>query len=304
MQSEGRALKTIEVVLVDAFTATPFSGNPAAVVPDASGLDEATMRAVAAELARPATAFLQPAAPGGERRLRWFSPAGIELTLCGHGTVAAAHVLAARGQAEGEPLVFQAPRHRLAITLEGSGAAATAWFEPDCPRWTPEAEDLSPFLLALGLTTRVVADWAPPARTSEHDLLIPVADLETLRTLTPDLGGLGRLAKDRGVRGVVVTTRETREPRALTHSRNFIPHLGIPEDPATGSSHAAIGVWLWETGVLASDYGMARFRAEQGDFCGRPGRLAVEVHGTPGRATRARVGGQAVIMLSGVLALS
>jgi trans-2,3-dihydro-3-hydroxyanthranilate isomerase len=217
--------------------------------------------------------------------------------------VAAAHVLAARGEAPHGQLIFQSPRHRLAIALEGSGASRTAWFEPDCPRWASERGDLAPFLEVLGLPARAVAGWAPPARTSEQDLLIPVAGLEVLRTLAPDLASLGRLARDRGVRGVVLTARETREPGALTHTRNFIPHFGIPEDPATGSSHAAIGVWLWETGGLAAADGVARFRAEQGDFQGRPGRIAVEVHGVPGRATRVRVGGQAVIVLTGTLSL-
>ena len=295
--------RTIQVVLVDAFTSTPFTGNPAAVVPDAAGLDDAAMRAVAAELARPATAFLQEPGAGGERGLRWFSPAGVELTLCGHGTVAAAHVLAVRGEAPRGQLVFVAPRHRLTVTLEGSDSSRTAWFEPDCPRWLPEREDLAPYLHALGLPVAAVAKWAPPARTSEQDLLIPVAGLDGLRTLTPDLTALGRLARDRGVRGIVLTTKETREPGALTHSRNFIPHYGIPEDFASGSSHAAIGVWLWETDGLVATDGVARFRAEQGDFAGRPGRLTVEVHGTGGRPTRVRVGGQAVIMLTGTFSL-
>ena len=70
-------MPTIEVVLVDSFTATPFTGNPAAVVVDATALDERAMKAVAAELARPATAFLRPAGAGGERPVRWFSPAGV-----------------------------------------------------------------------------------------------------------------------------------------------------------------------------------------------------------------------------------
>jgi PhzF family phenazine biosynthesis protein len=296
-------VRAVEVVLVDAFTATPFAGNPAAVVPDATGLDEAAMRAIAREMARPATAFVRPAAGGVDRGLRWFSPAGDELTLCGHGTVAAAHVLAARGEALDGRLAFRSPRHRLAIGLEGAGGSRIAWFEPDCPRWTPEDGDLAPFLAALGLPAGAVAGWAPPARTSEQDLLIPVAGLETLRALTPDLAALARLARDRGIRAILLTTRETLEQDAFTHSRNFIPHLGIPEDPATGSSHAAIGVWLWETGLLPSGGGTARFRAEQGDFHGRPGRLTVEVHGVPGRATRVRVGGQAVIVLTGALSL-
>jgi PhzF family phenazine biosynthesis protein len=258
---------------------------------------------VAAELARPATAFLRPADAGGERPVRWFSPAGIELTLCGHGTVAAAHVLAARGETPSDGLVFQAPRHRLAITMERAAPADTAWFEPDCPRWKPEPADLSPFLAVLGLPAAAVAAWAPPARTSEQDLLIPVASLKALGDLAPDLTALARLAKDRGVRGVVLTARETLKPGALTHSRVLIPHFGIPEDFATGSSHAAIGVWLWETGGLVAADGAARFRGEQGDFQGRPGRIEVEVHGTPGHATRVRVGGQAVIVMAGQLTL-
>src|SRR5262245_54348765 len=114
-------VKTVEVVLVDAFTTTPFTGNPAAVVPDARGLDLPAMRAVALELARPATAFLQPPASGGARGLRWLSPTGTELTLCGHGTVAAAHVLATRGEVPDREVVFDTPRQRLAVRLEGDG---------------------------------------------------------------------------------------------------------------------------------------------------------------------------------------
>src|SRR5262245_32374753 len=276
VRRDDGVVSAVEIVLVDAFTSTPFAGNPAAVVRDATGLDESAMQAVAAEIARPATAFLRPAGDDGVRGLRWFSATGIELTLCGHGTVAAAHVLAARGEAPVGQLVFAAPRHRLTITLEGDGASTIAWFEPDCPRWLPERENLAPFLLALGLPGSALAGWAPPARTSEQDLLIPVSGLETLRTLTPDLAALGRVAKDRGVRGVVLTARETRQSGNLTHSRNFIPHFGIPEDYATGSSHAAIGVWLWETGGLAAADGVAQFRGEQGDFHGRPGRIEVE----------------------------
>jgi predicted PhzF superfamily epimerase YddE/YHI9 len=202
----------------------PLHRQPRGRCPDATGLDDAAMRAIAAELARPATAFLLSAVSGGERGLRWFSPTGVELTLCGHGTVATAHVLATRGEAPDGRLLFRSLRHRLPVTLAGGGTSCTAWFEPDCARWVPES----------------------------GDLLIPVVGLEALRTLTLDLGELGRVAKDRRVRRVMLTTREARKPGAFTHSRNFIPHFGIPEDFATGSSHAAIGVWLWETGGLAT----------------------------------------------------
>ena len=296
-------MRAVEVVLVDAFTSTPFTGNPAAVVPDAAGLDEAAMRAVAAEMARPATAFLRPAAAGGDHGLRWFSPSGVELTLCGHGTVAAGHVLAERGEVQDGRVGFATPRHRLEVTVEWGASGATVWFEPECPRWAPAEGDLAPILEALGLPDAAVASWAPPARTTERDLLVPVLGLAALTRLTPDLARLARVAVERGVRGVCLVTRETREPGALTHSRNFIPHMGIPEDPATGSTHAAIGVWLWDAGLLRPVGGVARFRAEQGDGLGRPGRIGVELHGADGRATRVRVGGQAVTVLAGSLRL-
>jgi predicted PhzF superfamily epimerase YddE/YHI9 len=127
--------------------------------------------------------------------VRWFSPAGVELTLCGHGTVAAAHVLAARGETPRDGLVFQARATGSASRSSGPPPPDIAWFEPDCPRWKPEPGDLSPFLAVLGLPAHGVAAWAPPARTSEQDLLIPVASLRGSR-------GAGRLisAGSRGSR--------------------------------------------------------------------------------------------------------
>ena len=296
-------MSAVEVVLVDAFTSTPFAGNPAAVVPDATGLDEATMRAIAVEMARPATAFLRPAAAGGDRGLRWFSPAGVELTLCGHGTVAAA---TSSPRAARRPAAGSSSRARVtgSRSARGVGGLRDRVVRAGLPALGAGAGDLSPFL-AIARAARGGRRGLGAARA---DVGAGSPDPGRRRSTRsgrwrPTSAALGRLARDRGVRGVVLTARETREPGALTHSRNFIPHFGIPEDPATGSSHAAIGVWLWETGGLVAADGVARFRAEQGDFQGRPGRLAVEVHGVPGRATRVRVGGQAVIVLTGALSL-
>ena len=92
-------------------------------------------------------------------------------------------------------------------------------------------------------------------------------------------------------------------PGSRTHSRFFAPHLGIPEDPVTGSVHAAIPVWLWEAGVLRAEGGIARFTAEQGDGLGRPGRLRIELSLEGGRPARVRVGGEAVTVLTGTLRL-
>ena len=125
-------------------------------------------------------------------------------------------------------------------------------------------------LEALGLEAEALGRWAPVARTTEGDLLIPAAGLHVLKGLAPDTGRLAAVARERGVRGVALTSRETVEPGSATHSRFFAPHLGILEDPTTGSLHAALPVWLWEAGALRGPGDVVRLRAEQGDFMGGP----------------------------------
>ncbi len=287
---------------VDVFTAEPFAGNPAAVVLDADGIAEATLGRIGAETSLPATAFVTAAAqPGADLGLRWFTPSGAELTFCGHATLAATHVLLEHGRLRGDRVTFATRAGLLTVSVAAGAGGRLLWLEPPVPRWTPATEPLAPVLEALGLAPESVGAWARPARTSERDLLIPVAGLPVLKSVTPDFARLGRLGIDGDTRGFALVARETIEPGSLTHTRFFAPHVGIPEDPASGSVHAALGVWLGESGLLRADGGVAAFRAEQGDFLGRPSRLAVEVHLAGSAARRVRVGGQAVTVLSGTL---
>jgi PhzF family phenazine biosynthesis protein len=278
-----------EVLLVDAFTRQPGTGNPAAVVPDASGLTDEAMRRIAAEF--PTTAFVS------DRRLRWLTATGAELTFCGHGTVAATHALRETGRVREPRVVFHTRAGELPVALDGD----LVWLEPALRGWAPALEPIEPVLEALGLESDALGRWAPVARTTEGDLLIPAAGLQVLKGLAPDAGRLAAVARERGIRGVALTSRETVEPGSATHSRFFAPHLGILEDPTTGSLHAALPVWLWEAGALRGPGDVVRLRAEQGDFMGRPGRLAVELHLTGGRPARVRVGGEAVTVLTGRL---
>jgi PhzF family phenazine biosynthesis protein len=138
--------------------------------------------------------------------------------------------------------------------------------------------------------------------TPDHDLLIPVAGLDVLRALTPNLAALADVATHAGVRGVCLVSRETVEKGSETHCRFFAPHFGVPEDIVTGSVHSSIGVWLLDAGLLHADGSLAAFTAEQGDGLGRPGRLRVELQVRAGAVTRVRVGGSAVTVLSGSIA--
>jgi trans-2,3-dihydro-3-hydroxyanthranilate isomerase len=286
----------LDVWLVDAFTREPGTGNPAAVVLEATGLADEVMRRIAANF--PATSFvLPPSRPGHEIGLRWFTATGAELRFCGHGTVAAVHALCESGRLTGNRIAFDTAAGGLPATIDGE----LVWLEPALPACVPSREPLDPVLEALRIGAEAVGAWAPVARTGEGDLLIPAAGLDVLKTLAPDPGRLAGVARERAIRGFCVTSRETVSPDAATHSRFFAPHLGIPEDPTTGSVHAALPVWLWEAGALQGTGSIARLRAEQGDFMGRPGRLAVELHLDGGRPARVRVGGEAVTVLTGRL---
>ena len=292
--------RLVEIWQVDAFTTRPFSGNPAGVVLDASGLSDAEMQKIAAEMNVAETAFVTPATrPGHDLRLRWFTPSGKEIAFCGHATVATGHLLAETGRLSRDRVVFDTLGGTLPVAVSATAERIVVWLEPALPPCAPYVEPLPPVLDALRIGTEGVASWARPALTGERDLLITTAGLEVLKSLAPDMTRLARLGDERRIRGFCLTSRETLDRDSLIHSRFFAPHYGIPEDPVTGSVHAAIPVWLWEAGLLKAVGDVAGFQAEQGDSLGRPGRPQVELYVADGRPTRVRVGGQAVTVLTG-----
>ncbi len=294
--------RSVEIWQVDAFTAHPFTGNPAGVVLDAGGLSDAEMQKIAAEMNVAETAFVTPATrPGHDLRLRWFTPSGKEITFCGHATVATGHVLAETGRLRRDRVVFDTLGGTLPVAVAATTEGVVVWLEPALPTCIPYPESLGPVLDALRISAVGVGSWARPALTGERDLLIPAAGLEVLKSLAPEMNRLARLGDERRIRGFCLISRETLDRDSLIHSRFFVPHYGIPEDPVTGSVHAAIPVWLWQSGLLQAHGGVDRFQAEQGDSLGRPGRLQVEFHVADGRPARVRVGGRAVTVLAGRL---
>jgi len=293
--------RSVPVVQVDAFTARPFSGNPAGVVLDADELSTLDMQRIAAEMNVSETAFLSRAAgPGSGPRLRWLTPTGHEVAFCGHATVATVHALRESGGLRENRITFETVGGPLAVQVE-LGARVMIWLEPALPRCSGFTGELGYVLAALGIAT--LGGWAPPALTSEGDLLVPMPALAPLRRLAPDLGALSRTAAAGKLRGICAVALEGVDPSSKTHSRFFAPHLGVGEDPVTGSVHAALPVWLRQAGHLAGDGEVIRFIAEQGDGLGRPGRLTVELCVERGRPARVRVGGEAVTTLTGRLRL-
>ncbi len=259
---------------VDAFTSRPFAGNPAAVCLLPGPADPRWMQAVAAEMNLAETAFVHPVADG--LSLRWFTPA-VEVDLCGHATLASAHVL----WEEGRLGPTAAARFQTKSGLLTARRASTAsWIELDFPA-TPAEPAVAPAGLAeaLGMIPRAVG-------LSRFDYLVEAESEDVVRRLAPDLTALARFA----VRGVIVTSRAATDGYDFV-SRFFAPRSGVPEDPVTGSAHCALAPW-WAAQVRKSE--MTAFQASP-----RGGVVRVRVAGD-----RVFLGGQAVTVSRGVLAAS
>ena len=260
----------LRIVQVDAFTDTPFRGNPAAVCVLPDERDAAWMQAVAAEMNLSETAFLLKRGDGFG--LRWFTPA-VEVDLCGHATLASAHVLwEDRHLAREAQARFHTKSGLLTADRRGE------WIELDFPV-KPEAPAPAPPGLAeaLGAAPKYVGK-------NQFDYLVEVDSEDTVRALAPDHAALAKLP----VRGVIVTSRAS-TPGFDFVSRFFAPGSGIAEDPATGSSHCALGPF-W--GARLGKTQMLAYQASA-----RGGVVRVRLAGE-----RVALGGQAVTVLRGELA--
>ena len=261
---------SVRIVQVDAFTDRPFGGNPAAVVVLREAAGEAWMRNVALEMNLSETAFLVKRGDGSYD-LRWFTPS-VEIDLCGHATVASAHVLWQDGHLpEGEQARFHTRSGLLTADREGE------WIELNFPaKLATETEAPAELLPALGVkAARYVGKNA-------FDYLVELQSESEVRALRPDHSRLAKLP----VRGVMVTARGDGEYDFV--SRFFAPGSGIDEDPVTGSAHTALGPY-W-AGIL----GKTEFLAYQASA--RGGVLRVKLDGD-----RVLLGGQAVTVMTAEL---
>jgi predicted PhzF superfamily epimerase YddE/YHI9 len=217
----------VPVVRVDAFTDIAFRGNPAAVVLLDSPRDATWRQDVARELNQPATAFVTPGSDGFD--LSWFT-ATTELVLCGHGTLATAHVLWETGRLPGSAAArFTTKSGVLGARRDG------AWIELDFPAEPVRLAVPPPALLeALGVTAKAVG-------RNRLDWLVEVESEQAVLEIAPDLRRLSAVE----TRGAIVTSRASTKGYDVV-SRFFAPRAGIDEDFVTGSAHCALGPYWAE----------------------------------------------------------
>jgi PhzF family phenazine biosynthesis protein len=259
----------LPIVQGDAGTGTAFAGSAASVCVLSGRRDEGWMQSVAREMNLSETAFLH--AENGGYRLRWFTPA-VEVALCGHATLASAHVL---WQDRHLPSTAVARFHTQSglLTARQSGT----WIELDFPATRAEPAEPPPGLVdALGVRPVSV-------RRSRFDYLIELDTEAAVRAIAPDFTALARAE----ARGVMVTSRAAAPPFDFV-SRFFAPRAGVNEDPATGSAHCALAPF-W-----AERLGRSELLAYQASPRGGVVRVRIE-------GDRVILGGQAVTVLRGEL---
>jgi PhzF family phenazine biosynthesis protein len=268
IESQGGQM-TQTIYQVDSFSDRPFAGNPAGVCLLEAPASEAWMQDVAREMNLSETAFLVPGPDGFD--LRWFTPAA-EVKLCGHATLASAHILWQAGVlANGRQARFHTLSGLLTADRRGD------WIEMDFPA-TPAQEAEAPDGLAeaLGIRPKYVG-------RNVFDYLVEAADEATVRGLKPDYTRLAGLP----VRGVIVTAPSATGEFDFV-SRFFAPAVGVLEDPVTGSAHCCL------TPFWAARLGKNSMRAYQASA--RGGVVRVELAGE-----RVLLSGQAVTVLKAEL---
>ena len=258
----------IPLHMVDAFAHERFAGNPAGVCLLMMPRDEKWMQSVAREVNVSETSFVQP--KGADFNLRWFTPQ-VEIALCGHATLAAAHVLWESGKLDATiPARFHTKSGLLSCVRQNE------WILMDFPSKPPEAAAATPEL------ERVVGAKIVWSGKNDTDWLLELESEEAVRALQPDLALLRTLP----VRGLIVTARAQKEHDFV--SRFFAPRVGVDEDPVTGSAHCSLGPY-WGAKLGKTD--LVAWQASR-----RGGEVRIRLAGP-----RLVLGGRAITVMRGEL---
>ena len=287
---------------VDAFTQTPFTGNPANVILGADGRDDAALAAIAREFPAAETAFVLAAdASDHDLRIRFFN-ARREMPFVGHATVAAHAVLVAAGR-RGEGRCLQKSGTGI---IEVAAHGGLLEFRQGVPELEPPLPLKTTLRVAeaLRLPARQLHAALPArlARKGRTRLVVPVAEPAALDALAPNFETLEALGRELGVEGFFAVAYQRTGDAVTTEARMFCPALGLPEDPVSGNAHAMLAAYLWEHHVL--DRHTHAFQGRQGRQVQRPGTVEVRLElDHQGLLAAVRIGGAAVIVSSGELHL-
>lgn len=292
---------SVDLLVMDAFTTRPFTGNPAGIVLEAGGLSEGQMQKIAREVNASETAFVIDKADG-RFSVRYFTPQA-EVDFCGHATIAVMSALAQAGHIE-----VQEPAVRVTLSVKAGDLQVELRPHPECPAEvvvTAAPPEFAPFgysldLLAgaLGVSRYQIPDHWPLGLSSVGGwtLVVPITSKEALDAARPDFEALARL--NLKIKAMTTFLYTWQGPTDL-YARCFAPAVGIFEDPVTGTGMAAAAALIVREKAVELTPPCTRLTGEQGTQMGRTGLVGLEVdHGEDG-VERVRFSGTAVQALRG-----
>lgn len=294
---------------VDSFTEKKFSGNPAGVVLDATGLDDYEMQQIAREFNNSETAFLFPAQDiTHDIAIRFFTPLQ-EVPICGHATIAA-HYVRAYELGLGKTCIRQKTKAGiLPVDLIPEGKD----YRIKMTQGTIEFGDilleqnLTELLYALGIQAEdLISPSSLPIQivsTGHSKVMIGIRSRELLNTLQPNFELLIAISHKINCNGFYVFTLDP-DSEILVHGRMFAPAIGILEDPVTGNANGPLGAYLVHYGYMPVVDGIFQFTAVQGETIGRAGKIDVEVSIKDHIPQKVCISGNAVIVFHAELRLA
>lgn len=304
LRDDGPMASRVPFYFVDVFATRPLTGNPLSLVPDADGLDEAQMRAIAREFNQSETTFvLRPSLPGATVRLRSFTAAGAEVGGAGHNALGAWLWMEAAGRlaspADGSGLRQEIAGQVLPVeVVRETGRPAVVWMDQSPPSFGAVAGDRAGLAAGLGLRDGDLrqAEDAQVVSTGAGHLLVPARDRAAVDQAVPDPGRLVPVLRQVGAEGCYLYSPDPVDAAgAVAYARFFNPIVGIAEDPATGTAAGPLAARLVAAGRVPDE---STVIVEQGYALGRPSRIAVAVAGE-----RVRVGGSGLVVAEGTLAV-
>ena len=293
---------------VNAFSDVPFGGNPAGVVPNATGLNSSQMLEIAREMNLSETAFIFPLeGEESDYEVRFFTPTQ-EVDLCGHATIASFFSLAFNGIISGISSVKLIKQKTKAGILPveiyfNNGKVHSVMMTQAIPKFVFEVENVDELAAIMGINVSDIGvegySLNPSAvSTGLTDIILPLKSLSALKRLNPDYVKLTEYSNKLNIIGVHAFTLETEEDSSTVACRNFAPAVGIDEEAATGTSNGALGAYLVENKVLNFKDNITII-CEQGYYMSRPSKIIVRLEKN-NEDLIVKVGGKAIIVRSGL----
>jgi PhzF family phenazine biosynthesis protein len=293
-------MKKITVYQVDSFTTEKFKGNPAGVVPDAKGLTENEMQAIARELNNSETAFiLPPESYGHEVRIRFFTPL-VEVPSCGHATVAAHYIRAIENNFPSRTYNHKTGIGVLPVDIIKNDSDYKIFMTQGKPVFGDiiNGDQRKIILSALHLDEDDIDSRAPfqIVDTGHSKVMIMIKNKTTLNNFKPDFAALKALSSKIKCNGYYVFTFDSDDKDILINGRMFAPAVGINEDPVTGNANGPAGAYIVKYNLTKVYDNRLYFTAKQGEAINRAGIIEVNVDVEDGNPARVKIGGNAAIV--------